>query len=118
MRKRILVVAPDSERRAALARLLIAAGYGVEVAEDARRASEVARSGDVDLVLVALDQHETTAPACARQVRDAVGALIIVTAPPDEDGQEILGRVKSALRSVGDADPPAQAPEVISFDGW
>jgi DNA-binding response OmpR family regulator len=52
---RILVVAGDTQLRATVARWLMTAGYGVEVAESLRHAQEAAANADISLAIVAPD---------------------------------------------------------------
>src|SRR5215469_7810240 len=53
MRHRILVVAQDVALRSTLARWLMSAGYGVELAEGERRAREILAHSGIALVILA-----------------------------------------------------------------
>jgi DNA-binding response OmpR family regulator/predicted ATPase/class 3 adenylate cyclase len=116
MKRCILVVARDPGRRAALARMLVAAGYGVEVAEEAKRARELARSGDVALAVLAVDGLSTTGQDVVGQLHEAIGELAMVVERADDRPAEILGRIEAALQPR--ADRRAATPEVLCFDGW
>lgn len=52
MRKRVLVAAHQVELRAKIARVLRLAGYAVELAENQKRALEVAAGGDIEAAIV------------------------------------------------------------------
>ena len=95
MRSRILVVSRDTAVRAGLARLLGAAGYGVELAEDAVHAGRIGRKG----LALALAVAEGPAAARARlldEVQAAVGPTLPIADPADEAA--VLAGVAAALR--------------------
>ncbi len=76
---RILVVASDAQLRATLARWLMSAGYGVELAEGLRRARDVLTSGDIALAIVVPDRLATAGdPDPIRALRDSVPHLIAI----------------------------------------
>jgi adenylate cyclase len=117
--KRILVVAHATELRAALARMLSPAGYVVELAEGAKRARDLAASGDIDLVVLALEGVAGIGAALARELADLAGTVICVAgkeAPPAGmaliaqplDEQDVLARIESVLVSPS----PDNAPVV------
>src|SRR2546428_5802781 len=114
MKNSILVVARDADRRAKLARLLMGAGYAVELSEEPRRAQELAQAGGVRLAVLAPDDFGAAGADLARQLRDRLGDVILVDGR-NESSLDILERVRSALQPQ--AEPPAQEPEVLRFDG-
>ena len=130
MKPRILVVAADAGLRATLARWLMAAGYGVELAEGAKRAREVAASESPALAIVAPDGLGDAGFDLARELGDAAGGLIVVAEPDggkgpvEADGcitkplneEEVLLRVKAVLPLPTTED--AAAPAVLRFDGY
>jgi DNA-binding response OmpR family regulator/class 3 adenylate cyclase/tetratricopeptide (TPR) repeat protein len=115
MKSSILVVARDADRRAMLARRLMGAGYAVELSEDPRRARELAQAGGVRLAVLAQGDFGAAGADLARQLRDSLGEVILVDGR-DEGSLDILERVRSALQPQ--AEPRAQEPEVLRFDGW
>ena len=134
MKHRILVVAEDAPVRATLARWLMAAGYAVELAESPKRAREVIENEAVALAILAPQRLDATGQELARELRGAIGRLIIVIEPPADAGHqtaeaiesdgsiskplneaETLERVKAALPA-----PPKEAeplPDTLYFEG-
>ncbi len=98
-----------------LARRLMGAGYAVELSEEPRRARELAQAGGVRLAVLASDDFGVAGPDLARQLRDSLDEVILVDGR-DEGSLDILERVGSAL--LPRAEPRAQAPEVLCFEGW
>jgi len=52
MRKRVLIAAHQVELRARIARVLSLAGFAVEVAENQKRAVELAAGGDIEAAII------------------------------------------------------------------
>jgi len=115
MKTSILVVVRDADRRAMLARRLMGAGYAVELSDEPRRARELAKAGGVRLAVLAPGDFGDAGADLARWLRDSLGEVILVDGR-DEDSLDILARVRSALQPQ--AEPRAQEPEVLCFDGW
>jgi DNA-binding response OmpR family regulator len=128
MKPRILILAVDAGTRASLARWLMAAGYGVELAEGAKRAREVAATESLGLAIVAPEGLGQAGLDLAGELRQAAGALILVAGPGQADRAdgviseplqepEVLARVQAVL-------PPPAAPQdsaataVLHFDGY
>jgi DNA-binding response OmpR family regulator len=133
MKQRILVVGDDTGLRATLARWLIAAGYSVELAENAKHARKVLAHERVALAIVAPERPDGGDLAC--ELRPAVGRLILVTEPAEEpnlsmpqavwaDGYlsrplreaDVLARIDAALRTEVDAAETAHEP--LRFAGY
>jgi len=112
MKNSILVVARDADRRAMLARRLMGAGYAVELAEEPRRARELAQAGGVRLAVLAPGDFGAD---LAHQLRDSLGEVILVDGR-DEESVDILERVRSALQPQAESGAPE--PQVLRFDGW
>jgi len=85
---------------------LIGAGYAVELAEEPRRARELAQAGDVRLAVLAPDDFGAAGADLARRLRDSLGEVILVDGR-DEGSLDILERVRSALQPQ--AEPRAQS---------
>jgi len=68
MKQRILVVADDAALRATLARWLLGAGYGVELAENSKRAREVLAQDSIALALLAPEELGETGADLAREL--------------------------------------------------
>ena len=122
VKPRILVVAGDTQLRATLARWLMAAGYGVEVAENLRRAHEASADGGVALAIVALDG--LGAPDAAgelagkvRQVITIAGATVGAKTPGGLDETALVSRVRSALGPLT-VEAPRGGAEVLRFEGY
>ena len=73
MRKNVLVVAQQIELRARIARVLHSAGYGAELAENPKRALELAARKDIEAAIVV-------------QSRDLAGL-----------GQKLLGKIPTTI---------------------
>lgn len=143
MKTRILVVANDASLRATIARGLLRAGYAVELAESPKHAREVMAEEGIALAILAPHGMGTAASELAREFKEKIGRLIVITELPDVslDGllvqpsasiakpfseQDLLARIKSEL----DADPqpqpnvaPAETavrdlPLVLKFEGY
>lgn len=125
MRSSILVVAWTAELRARLAGWLGAAGYAVELAEDAAHARRIGRGKTFSLAVVAPDSLGPEGLALADEVRLATGKVLVV-APPGSNAHgpagtvdgtsadDVLAKVAAALRP--EADPPPQP--VLRFGGY
>ena len=109
MKHRILVVAEDATVRATLARWLMAAGYAVELAEGPKRAREVIDNETIALAIVA-PQGLASAPDLARELRDAIGRLIVVAEPSADAGSETV----AAIESDGSLAKPLNEAEVLA----
>jgi len=122
LKPRILVVASDTQLRAAMARALMAAGYGVEVAENLRRAREAAADADIALAIVAPDgpgSADASGELAAEvdQVITITGASGGGPAPGEIDEDDLLARVKQALRPVA-VDEAMGGVETLRFEGY
>jgi DNA-binding response OmpR family regulator len=131
MKPRILILAADAGMRATLARWLMAAGYGVELAEGAKRAREVAAES-LALAIVAPEGLGQVGFDLMRELRHAAGGLIVVAGPghtgEEPDGAdvviseplqeaEVLALVQAALPLP--AVPQGSATSaVLRFDGY
>jgi two-component system OmpR family response regulator len=138
MKRRILVVAEDASLRAMLARALMQAGQAVELAEGARRAREVIAQDDVALAIVAPHGMGEAGAALAREIRQQVHRLILITEPDEAASsdlpeavrlsrpfseQELFALVKAELSArVPSVRPPSvtlpDAPQVLRFEGY
>jgi len=130
MKKNILVVAQDAAFRAALARRLMSAGYGIELAESAKRARDVvAGERRLDLGIMATDGSGVVDEHLARDLSRATGGLLIVAPasyragqPPADadvitstDAGEILARVEERLRRELPQEAGRSLAETLSF---
>src|SRR5256885_12220264 len=84
---RILIVAHDAALRGTLARWLLAADYGVELAEGAKRAREVIQGDPVALAIVEADPADAADFDLVRDLRSAVGRLAILADAPERTAQ-------------------------------
>ena len=80
MRSRIMVVGRDVGQRAHLARLLNGGGYRVEIAESASHACRIGFDG-IALAIVAPDGLGPAGRGLIRELRAAVGSVLLVGAP-------------------------------------
>jgi DNA-binding response OmpR family regulator len=132
MKHRILVVAEDASVRATLARWLMAASYAVELAESPKRAREVMESETVALAIADPQGLGSAGRDLARELRAAIGRLIVVTEPSADAGSqtvttiesdgliskplneaEVLEKVKAALPAQPKGDPPS---DILYFE--
>ena len=75
MRKNVLVVAQQVELRARIARVLQSAGYGAELAENPKRALELARRKDIQAAIVVQSRDL----AClGQELRDKIPTTILL----------------------------------------
>ncbi len=124
MRSRILVVGRDLALRARLARMLGAAGYGVELAESAASVQRISTKG-IRLAMVAPDGLGRDGDGLVEMLQRSIGKIVLLAAtrggqegeverfdPSDETA--LLARVAEALRPVADIDPPATEP-ILQF---
>jgi DNA-binding response OmpR family regulator/class 3 adenylate cyclase len=112
MRRRILVVGRDVVVRARLARLLSAAGYGVELAESAAHARRIERKG-LALAIVASDDQEREDGGLVSELQTTIGKAFFVSNLSDEAG--LLARVTEALRPAPESEA---AVPVLHFAGY
>src|SRR5438132_5413565 len=75
VRKNVLVVAQQIELRARIARVLHSAGYGAELAENAKRALELAARKDIQAAIVV---HSTDLADLGRELRDKIPTTILL----------------------------------------
>jgi DNA-binding response OmpR family regulator len=108
MKQRILVVADDAALRATLARWLLGAGYGVELAESPKRAREVVAQDSIALALVAPDRLGETGADLARELGREVEHLIVIKEPGAEATPEPLTQSDNTIRM------PLNEPEVLA----
>ena len=125
MRSRIMIVGRDVTLRARLARLLNGGRYHVEIAENAEHARRVGFEG-VALAIVAPEGVDTEGKGLVKELRAAVGAVLLVAAPDgrrelrsdvldvtDEVG--LLARVAEALVPAAEAD---EVEPALHFAGY
>ena len=125
MRSRIMIVGRDVTLRARLARLLNGGRYHVEIAENAEHARRVGFEG-VALAIVAPEGVDTEGKGLVKELRAAVGAVLLVAAPDgrrelrsdvldvtDEVG--LLARVAEALAPAAEAD---EVEPALHFAGY
>jgi DNA-binding response OmpR family regulator len=125
MRPRILVVAADTGLRASLARWLMGAGYGVELAESPKRAREVLAGENIPLAIVEADGLGSGGADLVSDLAGSVGHVILVgdpsagaagylkgttdeciAKPPQE--HEVLARVNAALQPAATREERAE----------
>jgi TolB-like protein/DNA-binding response OmpR family regulator len=108
MRTRILVVAADTGLRASLARWLMGAGYGVELAESPKRAREVLAGEYIPLAVVEADG---LGPAGANFVSDLAGSVghVVLVGDPAVDAAEQLATITDGCIAK-----PAEEQEVLA----
>jgi DNA-binding response OmpR family regulator/class 3 adenylate cyclase len=129
LRKRVLVVAEDTAVRAEIARMLLPAGYDVELACGEKRARElVSSSRRIEAAILASRWLEAPGLSFARHVRNAVGRLVMV-APRREEAERIARLLPEAddvlVEPLKDRElldclapgPPAPLPFVIELEG-
>ena len=75
MRKNVLVVAQRIELRARIARVLHSAGYGAEIAENPKRALELAARKDIQAAIVV---HSTDLADLGQKLRGKIPTTIVV----------------------------------------
>ena len=75
MRKNVLVVAQRIELRARIARVLHSAGYGAEIAENPKRALELAARKDIQAAIVV---HSTDLASLGQKLRDKIPTTILL----------------------------------------
>ena len=75
MRKNVLVVAQRIELRARIARVLHSAGYGAEIAENPKRALELAARRDIQAAIVV---HSTDLAGLGQKLRDKIPITILL----------------------------------------
>src|SRR5262249_45589924 len=80
-RRRILIAAQQIELRAKIAHLLQSAGCSVELAENQKRALELATGGGIDAAIVV---HSAALAGLKRELRDIVPKAIALGHPTDE----------------------------------
>jgi DNA-binding response OmpR family regulator len=134
-RRAVLIAAQDATLRATVARVVRAAGYAVELADGIRRAREIATGGKIGLAIVAPDEFGSAGADLVREVRNAIGRLLLVgergtdadrlseLIPGDRlrfsdplDEQELLGRIAEAMAmQAGSGGGAAPASELLNF---
>src|SRR5436305_11410645 len=82
----ILIVADDASLRATLARWLLQAGYAVELAENPKRAHEVASKAAIVLAIVAPQGLGAPGVELADELAGAVEHVITIRAPAGNAG--------------------------------
>jgi class 3 adenylate cyclase/DNA-binding response OmpR family regulator len=96
-RKRILIVAPEIELRARIARALLSAGYAVELAESRKRALELAMGEEIEAAILV---HSTELAGLGRELRDKVPRTILL-------GEDQTVRPDHSLRGANVYPAPA-----------
>ena len=128
-------MADDAALRGTLARWLMAADYGVELAEGPKRAREVVASCQIALGIVVADLPDAASVDLVRELGTSVGQLVIVAAGPNEmeqwatiplmvgahiskplNEEHVLARINAVLSSQA---PNARrsGPERLQFEG-
>jgi two-component system OmpR family response regulator len=128
-------VADDAALRGTLARWLMAADYGVELAESPKRAREVVASSQIALGIVVADLPDPASVDLVRELGTSVGRLVIVAAGPNEieqwaaiplkveahiskplNEERVLARIDAVLSSQA---PNARqpGPQRLQFEG-
>lgn len=95
MKHCILVVAEVAPIRATLARWLMAAGYSVELAESSKRAREVVENEAVALGILAPQRSGAARLELARELRSAIGRLIVISDPSTDAGSQTAEAIES-----------------------
>jgi len=81
VRKNVLVVAQQIELRARIARVLHSAGYGAELAENPKRALELAARKDIEAAIVVQSRDLA---GLGQKLRDKIPTTILVGHRTDE----------------------------------
>ena len=87
MKKRILVVSRDLEFRAAAARNLQLAGYGVELAEGEERSRALLAAGQIDAAIVQSSLLGASGRKLVSELKAAVGHVIVLSKGSDQAGK-------------------------------
>ena len=87
----------------------MAAGYAVELAESPKRAREVIENEAVALAILALQRSGAAGQELARELRGAIGRLIIVIEPPADAGRQTA----EAIESDGSISKPLNEAETL-----
>jgi two-component system OmpR family response regulator len=116
MRSRIMIVGRDVGLRSHLARLLSGRGYRVEIAENASHACRVGFTG-IDLAIVAPDGFGPEGRGLVKEMRAAIGNVLLVKAPESRRGStsDLLDVSDEAgfLAQVAEVLAPASEPEIV-----
>lgn len=137
MKIRILVVAKDAALRGTVARPLLQAGYGIELAETTRHAREVLAHDTIALTILALQDLDASGYELADDINARKGRLVILD-PADDDApispaspagprlslpfsdRDLLAQVKLALnvtQTLEQAGEPA-CPPLLKFEDY
>jgi class 3 adenylate cyclase/DNA-binding response OmpR family regulator/predicted ATPase len=132
MRKRVLVAAHQIELRARIARVLRLADYAVELAENRKRALEVAAGGDIEAAIVV---HSTDLADLGQDLRDKIPKTIVLGDGTDDivrpghllrgadaeeslDEQKLLDRLGQTTASQGSVRDETGAPSnILKIEG-
>lgn len=138
MRTRVLIVASQTELRAAVARILLPVGFRVEIASSEKTAREVLDKERFGAAIVAPDSVAPTDLAFLRDIQAAVNRLVLLTTDPNAsrllaasfpnalvspcqplDAEKLTqfvdGKPASAESSLEDS---ATTREVVRFEGY
>jgi hypothetical protein len=125
MRSRIIVIGRDVAMRARLARLVSQAGHRAEVAESLAHARR-AGFDDVALAIVDPDGLAADQAAVTRELRGAVGALLIVATVGQErlsrdaidiaDETRLLARISEAVPSQTEGEATERVLDFAGYD--
>ena len=137
MQRRVLIVAHDVALRAGLARVLGHAGYAFELAEGPNRAREIVDDGNVALAIVEPRGFGNAGLGLTRELRRAVGGLIVIGEGPREvdqlkkiglradayvsqpiDPGTVLERVTGLLGKPESGELPPTTPRILIFEGY
>jgi DNA-binding response OmpR family regulator/class 3 adenylate cyclase/predicted ATPase len=125
MRSRILIVSRDAGSCAKLARLLRAAGYMIEIAEDAAHVSRLPIKS-VALAIVVPDTPGADIRALVGDIESATGGPVLVarSGPPSRlaapsvdlaDASAVLSQVRHCLQAVNAVE---DSPQTLNFAGY
>ena len=93
MIKHALVVSAQLPLRAAIARVLQSLGYSVELADDQKRALELAERGPLEAAIIVSGAHSTS---LAQKLRRRIPRTIVISAHAQEIEQRILEQLPHA----------------------
>jgi DNA-binding response OmpR family regulator/TolB-like protein len=89
MRRRLLVLSRDVSLRATLARWLAPAGFGIELAESAKKAHEILATFEIAAGILRIERRDATILPVASELRQA-GSRLIIVVDEGETGARLL----------------------------
>jgi DNA-binding response OmpR family regulator/CRP-like cAMP-binding protein len=117
MRRRVLLVAAESDLRARFARELQSSGYAVELACDMKRALRLAAENHFWMAIAAPGLDHTSL-AMITMLRDTVSEMVVVVEGPDEIAclrSSLPGIDQFILKSAKDGALSARVSEIIAL---